>query len=69
MGRDDVVNLVMDMSQNDNQKKCEDHYDYLVRRKKLNEMKNDGRVVAKQPAKTNRSANHSVATVDMVFNN
>ena len=25
MGRDDIIDLVMDMSQNNNQKKCEDH--------------------------------------------
>ena len=45
MGRKDVVNLVMELSQNENQKKCEDNYDYLVRRKKLDGVKRDGRVV------------------------
>ena len=45
MGRDDIIYLVMDMSQNNNQKKCEDHYDYLVHRKKLDGVKRDGVVV------------------------
>ena len=45
MGQDDVINLVMELSQNDNRNKCEDHYDYLVRRKKLDGVKRDGRVV------------------------
>ena len=56
MGRDDVVNLVMELSKNDNQKKCENHYDNLVRRKKINGMNRDCRVVAEQPTPINRSA-------------
>ena len=55
MVREDDVNLVMELSQNDNRNKCEYHYDYLVRRDKLDGAKRDGRVVAAQPTTTNRS--------------
>ena len=56
MGQDDVINLVTELSQNDNKKKCEDHYDYLVRKKRLNVANHDGRYVAEHPTTTNRSA-------------
>ena len=56
MGQDDVINLVMYLSQSDSHKKCEDHYDYLVRRKKLNGVKRYGRVMVSQPTSTNMSA-------------
>ena len=46
MGPDDSVNMVMELSQNDNQNKCEDNYDYLVHRKKIDGVKRDSRVVA-----------------------
>ena len=55
MGPDDSVNMVMELSQNDNQNKCEDHYDYLVRRKKLDGVKRDDRVVEAQTTTNNRS--------------
>ena len=54
MGREDVVNLVMDLSQNNNRKKFEDNYDYLVYRNKLDGVKRDGRVAAAQPTTINR---------------
>ena len=46
----------MEMSQNCNHKKCKDHYEHLVFRKKLDLLKSDGSVVATQPTKTNMSA-------------
>ena len=56
MGRDDVVNLVMELFQNTNRHNFEYHYDYLVRRKKIDGVNRDGRVMAAQPKKNNRSA-------------
>ena len=37
-------------------KKAENHYEYLVRSKTLNQLKNDGRVVTAQATTTNRTA-------------
>ena len=54
MGLNDFVNLVMELYQNDNQKKSKDHYEYLVRRKKLGGVKHDGRVGVAQPTTTSR---------------
>ena len=56
MGQEDVVNLLMELSQNEKRKKCEDHYYYLVRRTKFDGAKCDGRVVVAQPTTTNRSS-------------
>ena len=56
MGWDDVVNMVMELSQKGNWKKWENNYYYLVRSKKLDGVKCDGRVVAEQPTTINRSS-------------
>jgi hypothetical protein len=55
MSRHEVVSLIMEIVQNGNRKKCEDHYDYLIRSKKLPSLKQHGRVVLAQARTTKHS--------------
>ena len=57
--RAEVVEAVMQLSQCGNRKKCIDHYDYLVKMKRLESLKNGGKVVTAQPT-TNKRAGITV---------
>jgi len=55
MSRDEVINLIMEMKQTSNKRKCENHYDYLIRSKKMPELKRFGRVTTAQATTIKRS--------------
>ena len=55
MSRSEVISLIMQLKQTSERKKCEDHYDYLIRSKQLQTLKRHGRVVGAQATTTKRS--------------
>jgi len=55
MSRHEAIRLIQELAQTSDFKKCENHYDYAVRMKKLNGLKRDGRVTTAQPTTTKRS--------------
>ena len=55
MSRPEVIGLIMEMKQTSNQKKCEDHYDYLIHTKQMPTLKGYGRAVKAQATTTKRS--------------
>ena len=55
MNRPEVIEIIMQLSQCSIRKKAVDHYDYLVRMKKLKNLRNDGRVVSAQSTTTKRT--------------
>jgi hypothetical protein len=55
MTRAEILSLMMELKQlagPTNRKKCHDHFDFLIRTKKLPELKRGGRVVAAQATRT-----------------
>jgi len=56
MSRVEVLKLIMELAQTGDYKKCENHYDYLVREGKLTGLKRGGRVTSAQATTTKRSA-------------
>lgn len=55
MKRKEVISLIMEMVQTSNRKKCELHYEYLVRAGRLTQLKRGGKVSTAQGTTTNRS--------------
>lgn len=55
MGRDEVVSLIMELKQTTNRKQCQNHYDYLIRKKVFTDLKRFGRVTKAQATTTKRS--------------
>jgi len=55
MSRNEVIQLMMEMKQTSNQKKCENHYDYLIQKKRMPELKRFGRVTTAQATTIKRS--------------
>ena len=55
MPRKEMVSIIAEMK-GVSDKKAENHYEYLMRSKKLNQLKNNGRVVTAQATTTNRTA-------------
>ena len=53
--RAEAITLIMDIAQCGNRKRAENHYDYLVREKKLIDLKRDGRVTSAQGTTTKRT--------------
>ena len=61
MTRSEIVSLMMELKQiggPKNWKKCVDHFDYLIRSKKLPDLKMGGRVVAAQATTTKTLSSH-----------
>jgi len=57
--RMEAVGLMMEITQNGNRRKCEDHYDYLIRQKRLPLLKRGGRVTSAQGTTTKRTQIHA----------
>ena len=55
MPRKEIISIIAELA-NTNMKTAENHLDYLIRSKKLPELRNSGRVVRAQPTTTNRTA-------------
>jgi len=55
MERREVITLIMELKQTADRKKCENHYDFLIRKKRLPLLKRLGRVSTAQPTTTKRS--------------
>ena len=54
MTRDEAIDLIMELSQISNRKKATNHFDYLVRKKRLKDVKNGGKTVKAQATTTKR---------------
>jgi hypothetical protein len=55
MSRKEAIRLIQELAQSSNYTKCENHFDYLIRAKKLKGLKQDGRVTTAQATTTKRS--------------
>ena len=55
MSRKEMVAIIADMK-GVHLRTAENHYDHLIRTKKLSQLKNNGRVIRAQPTTTNRTA-------------
>lgn len=55
MTRQETIQVMIQMKQTADRKRCENHLDYLIRERKLKLLKRGGRVSSSQPTTTKRS--------------